>query len=114
MQIQDKLNHRRAEKFIEEFADRFTLTGMQSGNGLAIALTLGRDSLEIKYENLMPDGAGGMTSSMDEKCLDPYRLDLATFQMPLHAAKSLAEGLLNLVENAPGNTKVDAKDANPV
>lgn len=114
MESDKQLLHRRADRYVDEYVDRFSLTGMQSPAGLAISLTLGRDTVEVKYEKLSSDGAGGMNATIDSDCIQPYRLDVATFQMPIQAAKGLAEALTLLVENAPQDHQAESKDANPV
>lgn len=95
-----KLNHVKAPNFINEAVDRFSLTGFQNGNMLSIILTVGRDTVDITHETVIPaEQGGGM--KLDSDAVVPYRIDFATMTLSVESARSLAEALMKMVSEAP-------------
>lgn len=94
------LEHRQSNSFIIEHVDRFVVTGIQSNLGTSIALTVGRDSVEISHEEIIPIEDGGGTR-LTEGCINSFRLDVATLQMSTDAAKSLADAIYSLLKDNP-------------
>jgi hypothetical protein len=95
-----KLAHVKAGNFVNEVVDRFSLTGFQNGNALSIILTVGRDTVDISHETVIPaEEGGGMR--LDNEAISPYRLDFATLTLSIESAKGLVEALQKMINDAP-------------
>ncbi len=99
-----KIQHTQSPNCIHEMVDSFNVAGLQMGNGAKISLIMGRDTLRIREETLIPDPAlAGFKSTILPDAMIMERMVVANLSIPLEAAKALvkalSEGIAQMEEN---------------
>lgn len=94
-----RLLHRKSPNYVNEYADRFAITGLHSGGSFYVAMHVGRDCIDVTHEVLV-DGQLTLTP----ETMVNYRLDLATIAMSPEAARNMAEFILKMLNELPQNT----------
>jgi hypothetical protein len=93
-----KLQHKRADRFVEEFVDKFSLIGLQVGKESRVQIQFGRDSAFIDGESsvdfVREDGESRRRVEADD--VSTYRLDVVGLTLPLEAVREL-HGVLGTV-----------------
>ncbi|MEG4315381.1 hypothetical protein U8L64_10260 [Pseudomonas sp. FIP_A4] len=95
-----KLTHLQDERFINEYADQIIGFGFSATTEAKIALTFGRDLVQIKHEVFKEAAPGTFQTIMTEEGFEVTRIDFATFTMSLDAAVRLRDLLNQMIENA--------------
>ncbi|MBV1814493.1 hypothetical protein KTT58_17250 [Pseudomonas viridiflava] len=89
-----KILHVQAQNCIYEMVDSFNVAGMQTGNGAKISVMMGRDTLKIREETLIPEPAvSGFKSTVLPDAMIMERMIVANISIPLEAAKALVKAL---------------------
>ncbi|KTC59078.1 hypothetical protein [Pseudomonas savastanoi] len=89
-----KILHAQSPNCIYEMVDSFNVAGLQMGNGAKISLIVGRDTLKIREETLIPEPAfSGFKSTVLPDAMVMERLVVANLSIPLEAAKALVKAL---------------------
>lgn len=105
--MNEELKHRRASTFIDEYIDKYAVMAISWNGDERIHLTVGRDSLEIIREEIVPSSANSKIAVLANPGVTPYRNDLASLTIPWEIAEDLAISLLKVVEQiknrTPGN-----------
>lgn len=95
-----ELQHRRSTIFIDEFVDRYSVMAISWNGDERLHLTLGRDSLEVISEPIVPDPENPLKAILGSGKSIPYRNDVAALTIPLDVAEKLAVTLLRMVKSA--------------
>lgn len=97
-----KLNHKRAEGFINEPVDQFVGVAFQSADQIKISVTFGRDEMVIDTETFreLAPGAGAFRSEAGPEDFTLTRLDFANLVMSLRTAERLRNMLTDILNNA--------------
>ncbi|MBD1590318.1 hypothetical protein [Pseudomonas typographi] len=99
------LAHRRSSVFIDEFVDKFTVMVISWNGDERLHVTLGRDSLEIQSEKIVPDPANPAKATLASAEMEPYRNDVAGLTMSIDTAEELAVALLKVVKQSRDRSK---------
>lgn len=100
-----KLEHVKADNFINEHVDQFVGIAFASGNELKVAITFGRDLMDLAFETFtaMQGHENAFNTTVPPEAFTLSRLDVAQLSMPLETAKRLRD-LLNSLIDAPQPT----------
>lgn len=102
-----ELEHRRSSIFIDEFVDRYSAMAISWNGEERLHVTLGRDSLEVLSEPIVPDPDDSDKAVLGTGKSVPYRNDVASLTIPLDVAESLALTLLRMVGHAQDRARRD-------
>jgi len=95
-----KLEHVKSENFVNEHVDQFVGIAFASGNELKVAITFGRDLMDLAFEtfNSMPGHENAFNTTVPPEAYTLSRLDVAQLSMPLETAKRLRDLLTKLID----------------
>jgi hypothetical protein len=93
--MEGRLAHRKSENFINEYADRFSITNMMNGPNHFVTIAMGRDVVEV-LDELISDT--GLTPHKDG--FEIYRRNVASVSIPIEAAEALANAILRQIKPA--------------
>lgn len=98
--MSSELKHRRSAIFIDEFVDKFTALAISWNGEEKLHLTLGRDSLEVVSEQLMPLPEDPTKATLSSSNTAAYRNDVAGLTLPIEVAEDLAVTILKIVKQS--------------
>lgn len=104
--LEGRLPHKKAPNFINEYVDRFSITNMLNGGEQSIAITMGRDVLEIVDELVSEDGL-----QPHREGFEVFRRNVATVTIPVAGAKALVKAIMRQLEPQDGEPDSPAKEA---
>lgn len=98
--MSEELRHRRSSVFIDEYVDKYTIRAISWNGDERLHLTVGRDSLEVVSEHIVPDPSNPEKAVLKSGSTTAYRNDVASLAIPMDVAEDLAVAILNVVEQA--------------
>ncbi|MCK9691338.1 hypothetical protein [Pseudomonas syringae] len=98
--MSSELKHRRSATFIDEFVDKYTVRAISWNGEERLHVTLGRDSLEIVNEQIVPDENNFLKAVLAGGTTVAYRNDVAGLTIPVDVAEDLAIALLKVVKHS--------------
>lgn len=91
-----KIQHRKSDNHINEYVDRVSIAAVQSPAGTTFNISMGRDVADILHETVV-----GEATMLTEESIDAYRMNVATISMSEQSAKSMAELIMQMINNKP-------------
>ncbi|MCF5551917.1 hypothetical protein GIV71_15655 [Pseudomonas syringae] len=98
--MSSELKHRRSTTFIDEFIDKYTVMAISWNGEERLHVTLGRDSLEVVNEQIVPDENDLLRAVLAGGTTVAYRHDVAGLTIPVDVAEDLAIALLKVVKHS--------------
>lgn len=95
-----ELKHRRSGTFIDEYVDKYTVMAISWNGTERLHVTLGRDSLEVVSELIVPDSDNSSKAVLSGGTTLAYRNDVAALTLPVDVAEELAVSLLKVVQQS--------------
>lgn len=95
--MSNTLRHRRSSVFVDEYVDKFSLITIGWNGVEKIQLTMGRDSVEIVSEEIVPNPNNPKEAVLDNPTISAYRNDVASLTLSVAVAEDLAVSLLKMI-----------------
>lgn len=97
-----RLIHVKAPNYVNEVVDQFVALGYGAGQESKVALTFGKDILDVTHEVFRPQGDGvSFQTVVDGDCHELQRIDYATMVLSIHAAIRLRDTLNEVIAANP-------------
>ncbi|WIN08174.1 MULTISPECIES: hypothetical protein [Pseudomonas] len=105
--MSSEFKHRRSIAFVDEFVDKYTVMAISWNGEERLHVTLGRDSLEVVSEQIVPDENDARKAVLTGGSTVAYRHDVAGLTIPIDVAEDLAIALLKVVKHSKDRASRD-------